>query len=437
MRSALFTAIPFVGHLNPLLRQAEELARRGWRCGVATMSEARPHIERKARGVDFVDLGPLGPLAQQIRQVEEEVSREPSFMKGTWRIMRSVNAQWVPMYDGLLAALRRHRPDVLIVDFASAAGIDAGEVEGIPVILNNADLLPSISVKLLPPADHVPRLFSGISITQIGPGRRALSAALRVVAPHVLALTFGRELNAVRATRGRPPIEVNTWHKGRLILVDGAFGLEYRRPLPPNVQMVGPMLPEEIEPLPEEYQRWLEQGPPVVYVNLGTLAMALREQLAKMVEAFGGEEYRVLWVLRKPLHALLPEPLPGNLRVIEWGPSPISILSHPNVRVFVSHCGINSVHESLYAGTPIVGIPMLADQRDMGARVVDAGVGLCLDKTRFTAGELRRAISRVMHEDSFRSPIPAIQASFRLAGGVSRAADLIRAMRRTGARARR
>jgi MGT family glycosyltransferase len=426
MRYALFTAIPFVGHLNPLLRQAEELTRRGWRCAVATMSEARPHIEGKAEGVEFVDLGPLGPLAQKYRQIEDEVSREPNFMKGTWRIMRGVNAQWAPTYDGLLAALRRDRPDVMIVDFASAAGIDAGETEGIPVILNNADLLPVISVKLLPPADHVPRLFSGMSIKKIGPGQKALSAALRRVAPHLVALTFGRELNALRATRGLPPVDVSLWHKDRLILVDGAFGLEYSRPLPPNVQMVGPMLPEEIEPRPEDYQRWLAQGPPVVYVNLGTLAMAPREQLAKMVEAFGGgEEHRVLWVLRRPLHALLPEPLPGNLRIIEWGPPPISILSHPNVRVFVSHCGINSVHESLYAGTPIVGIPMLGDQRDMGARIEDAGVGLCLDKTRFTAGQLRRAISRVMHEDAFRGAIPAIQASFRLAGGVSRAADLI------------
>jgi hypothetical protein len=32
---ALFTAIPFVGHLNPLIRQAEQLQRRGWRVGIA------------------------------------------------------------------------------------------------------------------------------------------------------------------------------------------------------------------------------------------------------------------------------------------------------------------------------------------------------------------------------------------------------------------
>jgi UDP:flavonoid glycosyltransferase YjiC (YdhE family) len=389
------------------------------------MSEARPHIEGAAHGVEFVDLGPLGPLAQQYRQIEEEVSRDPDFVKGTWRIMRGVNAMWAPMYDGLVAALRRDRPDVVIADFASAAGIDAGETEGIPVVLNNADLLPAISLELLPPADDVPRLFSGMSIRKIGPGQKALTALLRIIAPHLVSLTYGRALNAVRGTRGLPPIDVNLWHKDRPILVDGAFGLEYPRALPANVHMVGPMLPPHIEPLTDDYQRWLGDGPPVVYVNLGTLAMAPREQLAKMVAAFGSDEHRVLWVLRKPQHALLPDSLPANLRIIEWGPPPISILWHPNVRVFVSHCGINSVHESLFAGTPIVGIPMLADQRDMGARVQDAGAGVWLNKTRFTADELRQAIARVMHDHAFRDAIPPIQESFRSAGGVSRAADLI------------
>ncbi len=238
---------------------------------------------------------------------------------------------------------------------------------------------------------------------------------LRVVAPPMVTLTLGRELNAVRATRGLPPVDVNRWHKDRLILVDGAFGSSTRS-LPTYVEMVGPMLPEEIEPLPEEYQRWLEQGPPVVYVNLGTLAMAPREQLAKMVEAFGGEEHRVLWVLRKPQHALLPEPLPGNIRVIEWGPPPMSILgTRPSGSS--SRTAASTASTTRYAGTPIVGIPMLADQRDMGARVEDAGVGLCVDKTRFTAEELRRAISRMMREASVPEQIPAIQASFRLAGG--------------------
>jgi len=79
------------------------------------------------------------------------------------------------------------------------------------------------------------------------------------------------------------------------------------------------------------------------------------------------------------------------MRILDWVSSPRAVLAHPNVRAFVSHCGINSVHESLAAGTPIVGIPMLADQRDMAARVADAGVGVWMDKSRFRGSELALA----------------------------------------------
>jgi UDP:flavonoid glycosyltransferase YjiC (YdhE family) len=113
------------------------------------------------------------------------------------------------------------------------------------------------------------------------------------------------------------------------------------------------------------------------------------------------------------------------VRIEPWVASQIGVLAHPNVGVFVSHCGINSVHESLYAGTPIVGLPMLADQRDMAMRVADAGVGLLLDKRHFSGEALRSAIHAVLHEPRFRSNIVPIQSSFALAGGVRRAADLI------------
>jgi UDP:flavonoid glycosyltransferase YjiC (YdhE family) len=61
----------------------------------------------------------------------------------------------------------------------------------------------------------------------------------------------------------------------------------------------------------------------------------------------------------------------------------------------------------------------------MGLRVQGAGVGLLLDKNTVTAGELQHAIARVAGDDAFRRPIPELQASFRAAGGVARAADLI------------
>jgi UDP:flavonoid glycosyltransferase YjiC (YdhE family) len=139
----------------------------------------------------------------------------------------------------------------------------------------------------------------------------------------------------------------------------------------------------------------------------------------------GSRAFRTLWILRPDQASRLPSARPPTLRVLDWGPSPAAVLSHPNVKVFVSHCGINSVYESIHAGTPIVGIPMFADQRDMAVRVADAGIGLWLDKRRFTAASLHAAILRVLDEAAFARAIPAAQQALAGAGGARHAADLI------------
>ncbi len=144
-----------------------------------------------------------------------------------------------------------------------------------------------------------------------------------------------------------------------------------------------------------------------------------------MADALSHERFRVLWIRRSADTAGADGTVWSGVRVLEWGPAPLAVLSHPNVEVFVSHCGINSVHEAVRAGTPIVGIPMFADQRDMAVRVADAGIGVWLDKRRFTADELRDAILRVLSDDTIRGALPAVQRALDAAGGVGRAADLI------------
>lgn len=421
---ALFVSIPLVGHMNPQLRQAEELARRGWRVALASLSEARAHVATQARDIGFIDLGPMGELKRRLEEVETEAALTPDFTKHTAKITGIFIDMWEPMYDSLGAAVERDRPDVMVVNITTLAGLEVAHREKIPLIINSPYLLATIPSSFMPPADDLPLPYSGRSLRERGLAERITAPAARVVRNAALNFLVDRRVNAVRARRGLAPADGRAALKETMILANVAFGLEYSRPLPPLVQLVGPMIPAEVEPLPAEYRVWIESGPPVVYASLGTLAVASKALLERMVAAFTSEDFRVLWVLKEKQRAQLPS-LPPNIRVASWVPSPLAILAHENVRVFVSHCGINSVQESLHVGTPIVGIPIMASQRDMGARVADAGVGLSLDKGRFTAEDLRRSILRVLRDDSFRRNIPAVQSSMQLAGGVRRAADLI------------
>ncbi|HXT16178.1 MAG TPA: glycosyltransferase [Gemmatimonadaceae bacterium] len=425
MPYALFAAIPLIGHLNPLIRQAEELGRRGWRVAIAAHSERRAHVALESPALEFVDLGPLGAIAAELRRTEEAASRDPNFVRGTLRIVRGLGAVWPSMYDGLLASISSDRPDIVIADLFSSAAMCAAERAGVPFAVNNPDLLASLPVTLLPPADQVPFLFSGKSIRDVGRGQRMTGPIIRRIAALATTLTVGRDLNAYRASRGLTRTTPDALLRDHLILVDGAFGLEYERPLPRDVHMVGPMMPDVIPALPDDLARWLADGPPVVYVNLGTMAVATDAQLAAMLDALTSDRFRALWILAAPQQARLARARSASVRVESWGPAPAAVLRHENVRVFVSHCGINSVHESIVAGTPIVGIPMFADQRDMAIRVADAGVGVWIDKRKLERDALRSSIVRVMDDASFAAAIPKIQAAFARAGGVRRAADLI------------
>ena len=74
--------------------------------------------------------------------------------------------------------------------------------------------------------------------------------------------------------------------------------------------------------------------------------------------------------------------------------SPLSAL--PNTRLFVSHCGMNGVMESVFhkvtrafvdansqcfpGQVPLVCLPIFADQPDNAARVQERGLGVVLDR---------------------------------------------------------
>jgi polyene glycosyltransferase len=129
---------------------------------------------------------------------------------------------------------------------------------------------------------------------------------------------------------------------------------------------------------------------------------------------------RTLWVLRCEARDIARR-ISAGLRRESWVSSQIAVLRHPNTRAFVCHCGVNSVHEAVICGVPIVGIPLFADQQDMAIRGLDAGVALLLPKHALKTDAVRAAVRRAAEEPSFRRPMPRLRA----AGGVERAADLL------------
>uniref|UniRef100_A0A914S304 glucuronosyltransferase n=1 Tax=Parascaris equorum TaxID=6256 RepID=A0A914S304_PAREQ len=74
-------------------------------------------------------------------------------------------------------------------------------------------------------------------------------------------------------------------------------------------------------------------------------------------------------------------------------------LTHPNMKAFVSHGGMNSLTESIRAGVPIVCIPLFGDQMRNAKMVEKRNVAVLLDKQNLTADALVWALKTVLIDD--------------------------------------
>ncbi len=74
------------------------------------------------------------------------------------------------------------------------------------------------------------------------------------------------------------------------------------------------------------------------------------------------------------------------------------ILAHPNLKLFITHCGMHGVMEAIYHEVPMVGMPVFIDQVDVLARIQEKGIGVGLDKWA-AADDVRLAIEHVFNNE--------------------------------------
>jgi UDP-glucoronosyl and UDP-glucosyl transferase len=246
-----------------------------------------------------------------------------------------------------------------------------------------------------------------------------------------------------------------------MTISQSAFGFDYARPLPPLVQLVGPLLlpTPAADGLDSDALLfdWLDERADnfVVYCAFGTGGLDLRLFGRWLSDAFAlltsAERcFDVLWALGDDV-AMAPADMEALARRssaslcsirFERGVSQLDVLAHRAVKLMVTHGGVNSVLESLYFGTPLVVAPISTDQPDNAQRVADCGAGIRVDTlldavsgagNTLDADELVRAILRVYARRSrYSAAARRVGALLRDAGGVERAAQLVLSASRVG-----
>ncbi|KAK1553834.1 hypothetical protein Q3G72_004236 [Acer saccharum] len=120
---------------------------------------------------------------------------------------------------------------------------------------------------------------------------------------------------------------------------------------------------------------WLDSQNPnsVVYVSFGSVCSFSSAQISEIAKALDSMNHPFIWVVRNEdkenkdgewLPRELEEKITKSnkgLIIKGWAPQ-LSILEHPAVGGFLTHCGWNSVLETIAAGVPMATWPLGADQ---------------------------------------------------------------------------
>ncbi|CAL5046487.1 unnamed protein product [Urochloa decumbens] len=132
---------------------------------------------------------------------------------------------------------------------------------------------------------------------------------------------------------------------------------------------------------PEGCLPWLDEraAMSVVYVSFGTQVHVGAAQLDELAHGLVGSGHAFLWAVRSSSgHAWSPpvDVGPKGKVVRGWVPQR-RVLAHPAVGGFLSHCGWNSVLESMAAGRPVLAWPVMAEQAANAKHVADVlGAGV-------------------------------------------------------------
>ena len=158
----------------------------------------------------------------------------------------------------------------------------------------------------------------------------------------------------------------------------------------------------------------------LIYISMGTVNNDLMPIYQACISALANTDYQVIMSV-------------GNrISLSAFGETPKNIMIRPHVDqiavlqkadVFVSHCGMNSVNESLYYGVPLVMLPQTAEQRGVAERVYQLGAGLKLRKA--DAHSILNAIQTLITDASYKKNANTIANGFKKCSGAKGAAEKI------------
>lgn len=383
MKKIAVFCIPAHGHTNPTLPVVRELVRRGHEVRYYSFRIFQQQIE--ATGATFVSCDRfLGELTEQ----EERALKNVSTTEMTIQDIRIT----IAMNDFLHDEFVTWKPDVVYTDSVCFWGKLNAMKYNVPMVVSTSTFaFNQVSSKYM---KNTPKEMAGLIL---GLGR--VNREMDRLKP--LGYKFKNFFSLVQSDNDTDTVVYTS--RGFQPCVE-SFSSRYC--------FVGPSLWSEHVPC--------KQHRPLVYVSLGTVINDRPDFYAKCIDALKDEAVDVVISCGDSVDISSLGKLPENVKV-QAHVDQLEVLSRANA--FITHCGMNSVSESLYMATPMVLFPLTNEQKAVARRVREINAGI--DLTEVTSAAIRSAVRSILEGTVYIEGAKACSDEFRACSGPAGAVDFI------------
>ncbi len=164
----------------------------------------------------------------------------------------------------------------------------------------------------------------------------------------------------------------------------------------------------------------------IIYVSFGTILTELgdcrKELFKKVIETFNNEDVSVIMAIGDLLSGKDFSYAPNNFYIYNFVPQ-TDVLQHADL--FITHCGMNSVNDSIYNGVPMIGIPGGYDQFITAELIESKKIGYKISQEKLTPGRLKELSFDILSNEEIKNHIRQMQAKMRNVDCDKLTADLI------------
>ncbi|XP_068506452.1 UDP-glucuronosyltransferase 2B1-like isoform X1 [Syngnathus scovelli] len=310
---------------------------------------------------------------------------------------------WIFENKTMVESLRSAKYDLVLTDPAVPCGVILAHFLKLPLVLNvrwtshgegHLAIAPS-------PLSYVPLTGTQFS-DKMSFFERVVNNLLFIFAEYQYSKYIQLHYDGVVQKYLSPDADYRSlFQAADLWLMRVDFVFEFPRPTMPNVIYMGGFQCKPAKPLPDHLEEFVQSSGEhgFVIMSLGTLIGELPNDLAdEIAAAFAKLPQKVIWRYK----GAKPSTLGNNTLLVDWMPQN-DLLGHPKMKLFVAHGGTNGVQEAIYHGVPILGLPLIFDQRDNLLRIVMRKAGKVLDIVTLDHDIFYQGIQEILSDPSYRN----------------------------------